>query len=127
MSTKQKRHRLSKGNSTVLIFTQGLHHPLGELTVDPSAVSEDLVRRSTRTTAKREGYKSGSIVSKQAAKKRQHKATPLDVSTEQMSPFIPVATLQKVGRDLEIPEEELTVEKLMVSQKDLQNKKVPDV
>jgi hypothetical protein len=44
-----------------------------------------------------------------------------------MSPFIPVATLQKVGRDLEIPEEELTVEKLMVSQKDLQNKKVPDV
>jgi hypothetical protein len=70
MSTKQKRHRLSKGNSTVLIFTQGLHHPLGELTVDPSAVSEDLVRRSTRTTAKREGYKSGSVVSKQAAKKR---------------------------------------------------------
>jgi hypothetical protein len=100
---------------------------LGKLTVDPSVVSEDLVRRSTRTTAKREGYKQGSIVCKQAAKKRPNKATPLDDSTEQRSPFIPIATLQKVGRDLEIPEEELTVEKLMVSQKASHNKKVSDV
>jgi hypothetical protein len=126
-TTSQKRQRASKGKSTTLIFTQGLHHPLGELTASSSVASEDLVRRSTRIITKREGYKPGSSSCKQTTKRKPKQAIPTEDTTEQVSPFIPVTVLQKVGRELEIPEEELTVEKLMVSQKASQNKKVPDV
>jgi hypothetical protein len=80
-----------------------------------------------RIITKREGYKPGSSFCKQTTKRKPKQAIPTEDTTEQVSPFIPVTVLQKVGRELEIPEEELTVEKLMVSQKASQNKKVPNV
>jgi hypothetical protein len=76
-----------------------------------------------RIITKREGYKPGSSSCKQTTKRKPKQAIPTEDTTEQVSPFIPVTVLQKVGRELEIPEEELTVEKLMVSQKASQNKR----
>jgi hypothetical protein len=82
----------------------------------PSVESE--VRRSTRFQVKQNGFKLEPMRDKPTPKKKPRSAKPFP--EEPVTPFTPIPLLQKVGQALEVPEEEMTVDKLMAGpEKDL--------
>jgi hypothetical protein len=67
--------------------------------------------------AKTGGYKFEIMQDKSTAR-RKPQASKLADASEEVAPFIPIPTLQHIGRQLKILEEELTREKLMASSED---------
>jgi hypothetical protein len=85
--------------------------------VDSSDWNESSVRRCTRHMAKTGGYKFESMKDTSTTRKKAQASKP-DEADEEVVPFIPVPTLQHIGRQLQIPEEELTEERLMATSDD---------
>jgi hypothetical protein len=113
---KQDRKKHSKRNSfnAISLFTEE---------VDSSSWTDSSVRRCTRHMAKANGYKFESMPDKGTARKKPKSSKSVDAEEEEVVPFIPVSTLQHIGRQLEIPEEEITAEKLMADPVDPKKKK----
>jgi hypothetical protein len=114
---KQDRKKQSRRNSTttaVTLFTEE---------VDTSSWTDSSVRRCTRHMAKANGYKFESMPDKGTSRKKPKSSKSEDAEKEEVVPFIPVPTLQHIGRQLEIPEEEITTEKLMAAPVDTKKKK----
>jgi hypothetical protein len=89
--------------------------------------SEISVRRSTRNSVKKDGYKLEPMRDKVTPKKKPKSAKPrVPKSDATVPPPTPVAIIRKVGEKLEIPAEELTVEKLMADPVQGKNDKVPN-
>ncbi|KAK1643355.1 hypothetical protein QYE76_061160 [Lolium multiflorum] len=84
---------------------------------DSSDWTESSVRRCTRHMAKTGGYKFEFMKDKSTTRKKAQASKP-DEAEEEVVPFIPVPTLQHIGRQLQISEEELTEEKLMANSDD---------
>ena len=105
---KQDRKKHSKRNSltAISLFTEE---------VDSSSWTDSSVRRCTRLMAKTNGYKFESMPDKGTTRKKPKSSKSVDAEEEDVVPFIPVSTLQNIGRQLEIPEEEITAEKLMAA------------
>jgi hypothetical protein len=91
--------------------------------VDSSSWTDSSVRRCTRHMAKANGYKFESMPDKGTTRKKPKSSKPEQADKEEVVPFIPVSTLQNIGRQLEIPEEEITTEKLMAAPVDIKKKK----
>jgi hypothetical protein len=85
--------------------------------VDSSDWNESSVRRCTRHMAKTGGYKFEFMKDKSTTRKKAQASKP-DEAEEEVVPFIPVPTLQHIGRQLQIPGEELTEERLMATSDD---------
>ena len=69
------------------------------------------VRKSTRQSAKSNGYKLEPMRDKPTPrKKKQRKCKPVE-DDGLVTPHTPVQVLQRMGRELEIPESELTEDK----------------
>jgi hypothetical protein len=81
--------------------------------------TEASVRRSTRQSVKRDGFKLEPMRDKVTPPRKKPKSVkpriPKPADKSSASPHTPVSTLRKVGIQLEIPEEEMTVEKLMAA------------
>jgi hypothetical protein len=89
--------------------------------------SEISVRRSTRNFVKKDGYKLEPMRDKVTPKKKPKSAKPrVPKSNATVPPPTPVAIIRKVGEKLEIPAEELTVEKLMADPVQGKKDKVPN-
>ena len=71
---------------------------------------QSMVRRSTRQSTKANGYKLEPMRDRPTPKKKAKSARPQQ--DEPVTPHTPISILQRVGRNLEIPEEEITVERL---------------
>jgi hypothetical protein len=85
------------------------------------------VRRSTRNSVKKDGYKLEPMRDKVTPKKKPKSAKPrVPKSDATVPPPTPVAIIRKVGENLEIPAEELTVEKLMADPVQGKSEKVPN-
>jgi hypothetical protein len=75
---------------------------------------ESEVRRSTRFQVKQNGFKLEPMRDKPTPKKKPRSAKPLpEEPVTPFTPIPPIPLLQKVGQTLEVPEEEMTVDKLM--------------
>jgi hypothetical protein len=114
---KQDRNKQSRRKSlttAVSLFTEE---------VDSSPWTDSSVRRCTRHMAKANGYKFESMPDKGTSRKKPKSSKSEDAEKEEVVPFIPVPTLQHIGRQLEIPEEEITTEKLMAAPVDIKKKK----
>jgi hypothetical protein len=83
--------------------------------VDSTDWTESSVRRCTRHMTKNGGYKFEFMKDKISARKKPQASKPEEVPDEEVVPFIPIPTLQHIGRQLQISEEELTREKLMAT------------
>jgi hypothetical protein len=114
---KQDRKKQSRRNSLTTAVS-----PFTE-EVDSSSWTDSSVRRCTRHMAKANGYKFESMPDKGTSRKKPKSSKPEDAEKEEVVPFIPVSTLQHIGRQLEIPEEEITTEKLMAAPVDTKKKK----
>jgi hypothetical protein len=90
---------------------------------DSSSWTDSSVRRCTRHMAKTDGYKFESIQDKSSVKRKPKVSKPDRAEGEEVTPFISVPVLQRIGRQLEISDEELTREKLMAAPKDPKDKK----
>jgi hypothetical protein len=89
--------------------------------------SEMSVRRSTRNSVKKDGYKLEPMRDKITPKKKPKSAKPrVPKSDASVPPPTPVAIIRKVGENLEIPAEEMSVEKLMTDPVQSKTKKVPN-
>jgi hypothetical protein len=90
--------------------------------------SEASVRRSTRQSVKRDGFKLEPMRDKVTPPKKKPRSTkpriPKLVEKNSAPPHTPMSTLKKVGTQLEIYEDELTVEKLMAAPVEGKGKKV---
>jgi hypothetical protein len=85
------------------------------------------VRRSTRNSVKKDGYKLEPMRDKITPKKKPKSAKPrVPKSNASVPPPTPVAIIRKVGENLEIPTEEMSVEKLMADPVQSKSKKVPN-
>jgi hypothetical protein len=85
------------------------------------------VRRSTRNSVKKDGYKLEPMRDKITPKKKPKSAKPrVPKSDASVPPPTPVAIIRKVGENLEIPAEEMSVEKLMTDPVQSKTKKVPN-
>jgi hypothetical protein len=73
--------------------------------------------------AKTDGYKFVSMQDKSSARRKPKALKPEADGEEEVAPFIPSPTLQHIGRQLEISDEELTREKLMAAPQDPKKKK----
>ncbi|KAK1669893.1 hypothetical protein QYE76_058052 [Lolium multiflorum] len=102
------RNKDKRSSAGVSLFTDS---------VDSSDWTESSVRRCTRHMAKTGGYKFESMKDKSTARKKAQASKP-DEAEEEVVPFIPVPTLQHIGRQLQISEEELTEERLMATSDD---------
>ncbi|KAM0832307.1 hypothetical protein ACQ4PT_064990 [Festuca glaucescens] len=109
----KKRSRRSSIADTTSLFTDK---------VDSSSWTESSVRRCTRHMAKTAGYKFESMQDKSTTRRKPKASKPEAAADEEVAPFIPVSTLQHIGRQLEISEEELTMEKLMAPSEDSKSK-----
>jgi hypothetical protein len=82
--------------------------------------SEALVRRSTRQSVKRDGFKLEPMRDKVTPPKKKPKSTkpriPKPTEKDNAPPHTPMSTPMKVGTQLEIPEDEMTVESLWLLQ-----------
>ena len=86
--------------------------------VDSSNWTVSSVRRCTRHMAKTGGYKFEIMQDKATTRRKPQASKPEAAAEEEVVPFIPIPTLQHIGRQLQISEEELTREKLMASSED---------
>jgi hypothetical protein len=80
--------------------------------------SEASIRRSTRQSVKRDGFKLEPMRDKVTPKKKPKSTKPRipkPSDKANVSPHTPIPTLRAVGNKLEIPEAEMTVEKLMAA------------
>jgi hypothetical protein len=81
--------------------------------------SEASVRRSTRQSVKRDGFKLEPMRDKVTPPRKKTKSTkpriPKPSDKANVSPHAPVSTLMAVGNKLEIHEAEMTEEKLMAA------------
>jgi hypothetical protein len=81
--------------------------------------SEASVRRSKRQSVKRDGFKLEPMRDKVTPPRKKPKSTkpriPKLSDRANVSPHTPIPTLRAVGNKLEIPEAEITVEKLMAA------------
>jgi hypothetical protein len=81
--------------------------------------TEAPVRRSTRQSTKRDGFKLEPMRDKVTPPRKKPKSAkpriPKPTDKGRASPHTHVSTLRKVGLQLEILEEEMTVEKLMAA------------
>jgi hypothetical protein len=114
---KQDLKKVSRRNSittAVSLFTEE---------VDSSSWTDSSVRRCTRHMAKANGYKFESMPDKGTTRKKPKSSKPEQADKEEVVPFIPVSTLQIIGRQLQIPEEDITTEKLMAALVDTKKKK----
>ncbi|KAK1649168.1 hypothetical protein QYE76_066973 [Lolium multiflorum] len=114
---KQGMKKVSRRNSitaAVSLFTEE---------VDSSSWTDNSVRRCTRHMAKANGYKFESMPDKGTTRKKPKSSKPEQADKEEVVPFIPVSTLQNIGRQLQIPEEDITTEKLKVAPVDNKEKK----
>ncbi|KAM0854125.1 hypothetical protein ACQ4PT_050627 [Festuca glaucescens] len=100
--------------------------PLFTEKVDISSWTKSSVRRCTCHMARTDGYKFEMMQDKSAPRKKPRASKPDAKVDEEITPFIPVTTLQQIGRQLEISEEDLTVEKLMANPEDTKSKKFPN-
>jgi hypothetical protein len=80
---------------------------------------EASVRRSTRQSVKRDGFKLEPMRDKDTPPRKKTKSAkpriPKPADKANVSPHTPIATLMAVGNKMEIPEAELTEEKLMAA------------
>ena len=84
------------------------------------------VRRSTRNSVKTNGFKLEPMRDKPTPKrKKPRKAKPTQEESS-VTPHTPVRILQQVGRTLEIPETELTEDRLMANPKQDKPKDIND-
>jgi hypothetical protein len=89
--------------------------------------SEVSVRRSTRYSVKKYGHKLEPMRDKVTPKKKPKSAKPrVPKSDASVPPPTPVAIIRKVCENLEIPAEEMSVEKLMADPVQNKSKKVPN-
>jgi hypothetical protein len=88
--------------------------------------TEAAVRRSTRQSAKKDGFKLEPMRDKiTPPRKKAKSAKPrMPKPGTAVPPPTPVPTLQKVGEHLEIPSEDMTLEKLMAAPVEDQEKNV---
>jgi hypothetical protein len=81
--------------------------------------SEASVRRSTRQSVKKDGFKLEPMRDKVTPPRKKPKSTkpriPKPSDRANVSPHTPISTLRAVGNKLEIPEAEMIVEKLMAA------------
>jgi hypothetical protein len=82
--------------------------------------SEVSIRRNTRNSVKKDGYKLEPMRDKVTPKNKPKCAKP------RVPPPTPLAVIRTVGENLEIPAEEMTVEKLMADPVEGKRKKVPN-
>jgi hypothetical protein len=113
----KKRTRRGSLAAATSLFTE---------TVDSSSWTDSSVRRCTRHMAKTDGYKFESMPEKSTTRRKPKASKPEAAEDEEVAPFIPVSTLQHIGRQLEISEQELTREKLMAPFEDPKKKKLPN-
>lgn len=66
-------------------------------------------------TNKDAGYKTPLVSDKPKPRKKAKSARPLENAEDDILPVIPIPTLQETGQDLEIPPEDISVEKLMAA------------
>jgi hypothetical protein len=85
------------------------HRKKGRKRETPSVESE--VRRSTRFQVKQNGYKLEPMRDKPTPKNNPRSSKPFP--HEPLTTFTTIPVLQKVGKALEVPEEEMIVDKLM--------------
>ena len=83
------------------------------------------VRRSTRQSVKTNGFRLEPMRDRPTPKKKARSAKPRE-DQDATTPHTPVSTLQQVGRQLEIPEGELAVERLEASPKQGKDSEVND-
>ena len=89
-------------------------------TLAPPPIVETSVRRCTRSSAQRDGFKPTFQELSLQPKRRKPRAKPFtaevpdDLAQEEIPPATPVARLQEIGRELEIDAQLLTVDALMV-------------
>ena len=89
-------------------------------TLAPTPIVDTSVRRCTRSSAQRDGFKPTFQELSIQPKRRKPRAKPFtaempdDPAQEEIPPATPVARLQEIGRELEIDAQLLTVDALMV-------------
>jgi len=90
---------------------------------DDTQIMSTPVRRSARTANRDAGFKARSTAETSRTKKKARSAKPIEDPTEL---FIPIPVLQRAGQELEIPSEELSLDKLMAGSSSNKSKKVPN-
>jgi hypothetical protein len=102
-------------------WKKGSRNSLGNVTslftdkTDSSSWNYSSVRRCTRHMTKTDGYKFESMQDKSSVRKKPKASKPAEDEREEVAPFIPIPILQQIGRQLEIPDEDLTRDKLMAA------------